>query len=83
MKVELTAAFLMVDIEPISFYLGLKVERNREKQTIKLFQRAYIDKILSKFHLDQAHPSITSMKEFALLQLHIEGQVTIANKEKY
>ncbi len=30
-KTELTAAFSIVDMGPISFYLGLKVERNREK----------------------------------------------------
>lgn len=35
-KAELTSAFLMVDMSSISFYLGLKVEQNREKQIIKL-----------------------------------------------
>lgn len=52
-KAELAAAFSMVDMGPISFYLGLKVEHNREKRTIKLSQPAsYIDKVLSKFHID-------------------------------
>ena len=37
-KAELTVAFLMVDMGPISFYLRLKVERNRDnRRTIKLF----------------------------------------------
>lgn len=40
LKAELTAAFSMVDISPISFYLGLKVKRDREKKTIKLLQPA-------------------------------------------
>lgn len=63
----------MIDLGPISFYLGLKVERDREKRTIKLSQPAYIDKILSKFHLDQASPANTPMKESAVLLPHTEG----------
>ena len=43
-KKELTATFDMVDMGPISFYLGLKVSRDRERM-IKLSQPAYIDKI--------------------------------------
>ena len=35
-KQELTAAFEMADMGPISFYLGLKVSQDREKRTIKL-----------------------------------------------
>lgn len=65
-KAELTSVFSMADMGPISFYLGLKVERDREKKIIKLFQPAYIDKVLAKFHLDKAHPANTPMKESAL-----------------
>ena len=61
-KAELIAGFSMVDMGPISFYLGLRVDRDREQKTIKLSQPAYIEKILSKFHLDQANPSNTPMK---------------------
>lgn len=50
-KQELTAAFDMANMGPISFYLGLKVSRDRERKTLKLSQPAYIDKILAKFHL--------------------------------
>ena len=67
-KAELTSAFSMVDMGPISFYLGLKVQRDREKRTIKLFQLAYIDKVLARFHLDKAHAVNTPMKETAILQ---------------
>ncbi len=35
-KTELTFAFSMVDMGPICFYLGLKVERNRQENAIKL-----------------------------------------------
>lgn len=39
-KAELAAAFFMVDIGPINFYLGLKVQCDRDNQTIKLSQPA-------------------------------------------
>lgn len=66
-KAELAAAFQMVDMGPISFHLGLKVDRDREKGTIKLSQPAYIEKVPRKFFLDQANPKNTPMKESAQL----------------
>lgn len=36
-KAKLTIAFSIVDISSISFYLRLKVNKNKEKQIIKLF----------------------------------------------
>lgn len=68
-KAELTAAFSMVDLGPISSYLGLRVDRDREQKTIKLSQPAYIEKVLARFYLDKANPVNTSMKESALLTL--------------
>lgn len=73
----------MVDMGPISFYLGLKVERDRGKQTIKLSQPAYINKVFSRFHLDKAHAVTTPMKESAMLQTKTEGQASTAERERY
>ena len=82
-KLELTFAFSIIDIGPISFYLGLKVQRDRENQTIKLSQPAYINKILNKFHLDKAHTVNTPMKETVLLKQKIEGEASSSEKEHY
>lgn len=82
-KSELAAAFSMVDMGPISFYLGLKVQRDRGKRTIKLSQPAYIDKVLSRFHLDKAHAVTTPMKESGTLQARTEGQASTAEQERY
>ena len=82
-KSELAAAFSMVDISPISFYLGLKVQCNREKRTLKLSQPMYIDKILEKFHFDKANVIQTPMKEEALLMPRIEGEASASKREKY
>lgn len=49
MKAELISAFLIVDIGPNNFYLGLKIEQDQEKKIMKLFQLTYIHKVLAKF----------------------------------
>lgn len=67
-KSELSSAFSMVDMGSISFYLGLKIERNRVNQKIKLFQLAYIDKVLNNFHFDKAHIVSTPIKKSAILK---------------
>lgn len=48
-KQQLTIEFKIVDMVPISFYLGLKVTQDQKKKTFKLFQPTYIDKIFVKF----------------------------------
>lgn len=35
-KTKLAPAFLIVDISPINFYLGLKILSNKEKKILKL-----------------------------------------------
>ncbi len=84
-KTQLTAAFSMVDMGPISFYLGLKVEQNRKKRTIKLSQPAYIDKVLNRFNFDKTNTVNTLMKVTTLLQPRAEGdgEATAAEKERY
>lgn len=68
---------------PISFYLGLKVQRNQKKQTIKLFQPAYIDKVFSKFHLNKVYIVNISMKKIALLKQRTNGEVSASEKKRY
>lgn len=80
-KAELTTAFLMADMGFISFYLGLKVERDQVKQTIKFSQPIYIDKVLAKFHFDKTHAINTLMKKTALFQPRTEGQAILFERE--
>ena len=82
-KLELIFTFSMIDMGPISFYLGLKVQRDRENRMIKLSQPAYINKVLNKFHLDKAHAINTPMKETALLEQRTEGEASPSEKERY
>lgn len=65
-KLKLAATFKMVDMRPIRFYLGLEIERIRQKRIIKLFQPIYIQKILRKYHFKKANPTNIPIKEAAL-----------------
>lgn len=65
-KQKLVAVFKIVDIGLISFYFGLKVNQNYEKKTLKLFQLAYINKILIKFYFNQVIISNTLIKKVLL-----------------
>lgn len=82
-KSKLAATFSMVDMGPISFYLGLKVQRDREKRTLKLLQPAYIDKILEKFHLDKANAVQTPIEKEALLTPRTKSEASASKQEKY
>lgn len=66
-KIKLSTTFKIIDdIELISFYLGLKININCKKKTIKLSQLIYIEKILTKYHLDKAIIINTSIKRVTL-----------------
>ena len=82
-KAKLVSAFSIADMVLISFYLGLKVERDREKKTIKLSQPVYIDKVLAKFHLNKAQPVNILMKKSALLQPRTDGKASSSKREQY
>ena len=53
-------------MEPISFYLKLKVQCDWENWKIKLSQPAYIDKVFNRFYLEKANVVETPMKESAI-----------------
>ncbi len=82
-KTELTATFFMSDMGPISFYLGWRIDQDRKRQTIKLSQPAYIEKVLVKFYLDKANPVNTPMKKSIPLSQREEGEASPSEKERY
>lgn len=82
-KDKLIATFLIIDIDPISFYLSLKVEHNRSKKTIKLSQLTYIDKVLEKYYINKANTINTLMKEIELLMLKTDGKTSPSKRKIY
>jgi hypothetical protein len=54
--------FAMKDLGALETYLGLKVTRDREAKTVSLSQSKYIDNMLEKFNLADAHPVATPLE---------------------
>lgn len=51
---KLKAAF---KIKEPRFFVGFEIEHDRERRTIKLYQRSYITKIIDRFRMKDAKPS--------------------------
>ena len=64
----------MSNIGPCSYYLGIKIIRDREKNTIYLSQQAYIQKLLNKLGFNNLNPTSTPMQENLELLLNPENQ---------
>ena len=62
-KIQLRFAFQIIDMNLISYYTDLKIERNRFAQILILSQSMYIEKILDKFFMRTTKSAITSIKE--------------------
>lgn len=62
LKKALSAKFKMVDLGACSYYLGMKVERDRENRTLKLSQTGYLEKILEQFGMSECAPKDTPMQ---------------------
>jgi hypothetical protein len=69
--------FKMSDLSPVSYYLGMKVERNRAERTIRLTQTAYINKVLQTFQQSQTVSVDTSMNPDAVLMKESATQADI------
>lgn len=58
---KLKDEFEMSELGEPKEFLGISIRRDREQQEIILSQEKYVDKILLKFNLSEAHPQKTPM----------------------
>lgn len=72
LKSELHKNFHMKDLGPISYCLGMKIERNRSTNELKISQEQYILKLLSKFQLLESKAVSTPMEQNK--QLSFKGE---------
>ena len=56
LKKKLANEFDMKDLGPISFYLGIRVVRDRKARKVSLVQDAYINKILRDHGFEDCRP---------------------------
>ena len=61
LKTRLSAAFEMNDLGPAKQILGMKISRDRSAGTLNLSQELYIEKVLSKFRVNDAKPRTTPL----------------------
>jgi hypothetical protein len=66
-KQQLSQYFDISDLGELNWLLGLKVERDRHARTIRLSQRAYIDTIIERFHLEDAKHVASPMETGVVL----------------
>lgn len=83
-KKELMHAFQMQDMGAATYFLGVRIVRNRAERSITLIQDAYIEKILTKYSMQDAKPSSTPMQLGALnLMVTNPNQATKGDIEEY
>ena len=58
-KKQLANSFELTDLGEISYYLGLRITRDRTNRTISLDQEKYIQDILSRFQMSSCTPANT------------------------
>ena len=55
-KQTLTRFFDMKDLGEASFVLGIEIHRDRSRHTLGLSQKAYINRILERFNMQNCKP---------------------------
>jgi hypothetical protein len=68
-KAELRTVLKIKDLGDLHWLLGIEVKRDRKSRTISLSQRAYIQKILERFNLQDANPLGTPLDPHHKLSL--------------
>ena len=61
LKTRLSAAFEMKDLGPAKQILGMKISRDRSAGTLNLSQELYIEKVLTRFRVNDAKPRTTPL----------------------
>ena len=60
-KLELSKAFSITDLGPLSFFIGMQVTRNRSMGTLIIHQNKFINEILKSFGMLNIKPCITPL----------------------
>ena len=66
----LSSKFDMKDLGDASFVLGIQIYRDRPRGILRLSQKAYIDKVLSRFGMSNCAPGNTHVAKGEKFSLH-------------
>jgi ribonuclease HI len=59
MKDQMRSEFEMKDLGPLRYFVGILVQRDRERRTLRIDQSGYIDMILQRFDMENSAPVAT------------------------
>ena len=76
-KQKLKGEFDMMDLGNMKKILGIRVERDRAKGTLKISQGPYIDIILTQFQMQNANPVSTPLNKSAKLTPNIKLMINV------
>jgi hypothetical protein len=57
---EISRAWKVRDLGEVSWFLGIRILRDREAKKLWLCQDAYLDQMAAKFHLNERHRKVTT-----------------------
>lgn len=72
-----------ITVSDAKIFVGLEMERDREKQLIKVHQRQYVNRILHKFNMDQAKPVSVPAEPGIHLQIPVNQGDNSSKNEPY
>ena len=61
LKQDLRKRFAMTDLGPSSHYLGMEIQRNRARRTVRVTQTSYLKKVLARFNMSNCASAPTPM----------------------
>nr|GEV64272.1 hypothetical protein [Tanacetum cinerariifolium] len=80
-KSYLGRSFAMKDLGDVAYILGIKIYRDRSKRLIGLCQKAYIEKILKRYYMENSKRGTIPMQEKLKLSKS-QGASTPAEKQR-
>ena len=75
-KKELNKRFAMIDLDLCSYYLSMKIQRNRAKRSVRITQSTYLKKVLARFNMTNSALVSTSIIIDTQLKEKLVNQVT-------
>jgi hypothetical protein len=77
-KAQLSAKYRMTDLGPVQQYLGIQVERNRQKRLLRIHQRPFIETILKRFQMENCKGVSTPMEA----NIHLTAAINTASPQE-
>ena len=76
---QLSKQFEISKMEPAHFFLGIKIERDRNIRSLCMSQHAYITKMLSRFELEGTSSNVPMKSDLHLRKASIDEQKASLN----